>query len=297
MAERAEAAAAPAAGGLAAGQAIVAAAATAFALNSTIARLSYDGGMTALGLNLARAAVASLALALLLRLARVPLGLEPRVRNVALACGVLTAAYSYALFHALYYVPVALAVITFYTFPILTGIVAWTTGRQPFTPRSAGGLALAFVGLVLALGIGGAGFDARGIGLAFFAAVGLTVVVTVIGSIVPGRDSRPVTLHMQTSAALCFAAAAALTGAVGRPEAPVGWLGLVVVPLLYTFSFTAFYAGIARIGPMRASAIMNLEPVGSVLFGWLLLGQTLGPLQLAGIALVVVALYLVRKPG
>lgn len=279
---------------LAAGQALVAASAMAFAGNAALARLSYDGGMDPLTVNLARALVASLALAGILAAQRVPLGLPARARRIAVGCGVLTAIYSYMLFAAIAFTPIALVVIAFYTFPLLTGALAWITGRDRFSWRAGAALALAFAGLLLALDPAGT-VDRRGILLGLAAAVLVTANIHLLGGLVGGRDSRPVTLHVQATATVLFAAAAAFTGHLAVPTAPVGWLGLLAVPLLYTFAFTGLYAGIARIGPVRTATLMNLEPVAGVAFGWLLLGQALKPVQLAGVALVIAALLLARR--
>lgn len=53
---------------------------------------------------------------------------------------------------------------------------------------------------------------------------------------------------------------------------------------------------------MRSSLVMNLEPVASILFGFLLLGQILTPIQLSGAAIVIAAVVAVklddlRKPA
>jgi drug/metabolite transporter (DMT)-like permease len=40
---------------------------------------------------------------------------------------------------------------------------------------------------------------------------------------------------------------------------------------------------------------MNFEPVASVVLGWLILGQSLGPVQLFGAALVVSAIMLAAR--
>ena len=283
------------AAGRAAGPLLVAAAATAFAANSTVARLSYDGGMNALTLNTLRFVVCAAILFLLLRWQRAPLRLPARQRWIAAGCGVLTGLYSYALFRAIEYIPVALAVLIFYTFPLLTALVAWASGRERPTRRGAAAIGLAFLGLVLALDPAGRPHPV-GIALGLFAAVGVTVVIAVVSRVVGSSDSRPVVLHVQVTGATGFLLACLITGGAVLPSAPVGWLGVLLVPLLYTFAFTGFYVGVSRIGPVAAATVMNLEPVMSVLFGWLLLGQVLGPQQLAGVALVVGALVLLRLP-
>jgi len=52
---------------------------------------------------------------------------------------------------------------------------------------------------------------------------------------------------------------------------------------------------LAKIGPVKASLIMNIEPATSVLLGYLLLDQRLAPQQLFGIALIVSAVLVVES--
>ena len=74
------------------------------------------------------------------------------------------------------------------------------------------------------------------------------------------------------------------------------------VPVLYAIATTSFFMAIGYLGPMRSSLVMNLEPVASILFGILLLGQILTPIQLGGAAIVIAAVVAVklddlRKPA
>jgi drug/metabolite transporter (DMT)-like permease len=50
------------------------------------------------------------------------------------------------------------------------------------------------------------------------------------------------------------------------------------------------------LGPVRTGFLMNFEPIATVLLSAVILGQYLAPIQLAGAALVVAALFLFRPP-
>ena len=71
------------------------------------------------------------------------------------------------------------------------------------------------------------------------------------------------------------------------PQTTQGWVGYIAVPVFYTIAISAFFAGISLIGAVRASLVMNLEPVGSIALGFILLGQVLTPRQLLGAAIVI----------
>ena len=57
----------------------------------------------------------------------------------------------------------------------------------------------------------------------------------------------------------------------------------------------AFFTATQIIGPVRTSLLMNFEAVSAIVLGYLVLGQTLTPPQLAGAAIVIAALFVARR--
>ena len=84
-------------------------------------------------------------------------------------------------------------------------------------------------------------------------------------------------------------------GGAALPHTPYAWFGFIGAPVFYTFSIITLFVVFADIGPVKASMIMNIEPVTSVVLGYLLLDQRLASTQLFGIALVVGAVLLVES--
>ena len=58
-----------------------------------------------------------------------------------------------------------------------------------------------------------------------------------------------------------------------------------------------FVAGLRRVGPSAASILSTLEPVTTVVLAFLVFGEALGPVQLAGGALVLAPVLAVRAPA
>ena len=78
--------------------------------------------------------------------------------------------------------------------------------------------------------------------------------------------------------------------------AEVGWL-VPVLGLGVVTAGIAYWTGIAasrRLGSRLASFVALLEVVAGVAFAWLLLDQLPGPLQLAGGALIVAGVVVVK---
>ncbi len=57
----------------------------------------------------------------------------------------------------------------------------------------------------------------------------------------------------------------------------------------------AWLYGVSRIGPSRAGIFVNLIPVSALLLSVLILGETVGMGELAGIALILVGVWLVNR--
>ncbi len=267
----------------------------AFASNTSLAALAYRGGATPLAVLLARSCTAFVLLNLLLMARGVPRMLPAPRRRAALMIGCIFASYSYGVLLAIQWLPVGLVVATFYTFPILVGLVEWWSGRQPFNARTALALVIAFCGILLALDVFGARLHRLGIALCLAGAVGVTIVMTVSGRVRGDGDSRPVTLHMLATAIAIFTLVALLHGGVQLPHTPLAWAAFIAAPLFYSFGIITLFVVIAEIGPVKTSLLMNIEPVTSVMLGFLLLDQRLGHSQLLGIALVVSAVLLIES--
>lgn len=71
------------------------------------------------------------------------------------------------------------------------------------------------------------------------------------------------------------------------------YLGLIGAALTYIL----WFRGIARIDPGAVSALGFLSPLSAVLIGWMLLGQALTPIQVAGAGIVLTAIWLGQRAG
>ena len=73
------------------------------------------------------------------------------------------------------------------------------------------------------------------------------------------------------------------------PQSSTGWLGLTLLTVLYGSGITVLLAVLPRLGVMGNSPILNVEPVVALVLAWLVLGQTIAPMQIAGGLIVVAA--------
>lgn len=261
-----------------------------FASNSTLSVFAYRDGADAISVGTFRFVVVAVALFIYLKVFGIPVRLPPRERKWALALGLLAAVQSGCLLTAMQYIDVGLAILTLYLHPLLVGVIVGLTGQERTPPALWGCLAVAFVGLALALDVTGDRFDSYGVGLAAVSAILLSLLIVGSARVIGVRDSRPITFHMHISGALAWIAVGLLSPEFRLPHSAEGWASYVAVPLLYTVAITSFFVAVGVVGPVKTSLVMNIEPLASMAFGFLLLGQVFTGLQLFGAALVVAAI-------
>lgn len=80
------------------------------------------------------------------------------------------------------------------------------------------------------------------------------------------------------------------------PLTPANWLGFVYLGLVgAALTYLLWFRGIARLEPSTVAPLGLLSPVTAVILGWLVLAQTLTPLQLVGIGVVLASVWLSQR--
>lgn len=268
--------------------------ATAFATGTVLARLAFDDGVSIFTLNLCRTGGAALTTAMfLVRRRRIPT-LPAAIGGMAAGLGLLITVYTFCLFRAVQIMPVPLAIVAFYTWPLMVGVGSWLAGTERLSwqwPVAALG---ALVGLVLALDAVDAVPNLLGTSLALVAAALWSVVMMVNRTLVRGGDSQPVTLWMM-GASCALNIAGCLIDGFAWPHSTVGWVGLIGTALLYCFASVGVFIASSINGPVRTALILNFEPIANLMVSAVVLGEVLRPLQILGAAIVVGSLIAARR--
>jgi drug/metabolite transporter (DMT)-like permease len=269
------------------------ASAAAFGAMGIFGKLAYDEGATVGTLLATRFTLA----AVLLWLVVGARGVSRRDAGLALALGAVGyAAPAAGYFAALERLDASLLALLVYVFPVIVAVTAVVLRRERASRRTAGALALAVGGLAMVLAGAAGGLDPLGTLLGLATAVVYSAYV--LGSEGIAGRVAPLTL----STLVCTGAAATLTvaGLAGGDLDPgsvsasgFAWLGgLAVVSTVGAIGL--FFAGLRRVGPTAASILSTLEPVVTVGLAFVAFGESLGPAQLAGGALVLMAVLAIR---
>lgn len=273
--------------------------ACAFAGNHIAARIAFDHDTGLLLAILCRAGVTLLVLTALVVWQRERPRLTAANWRWQLLLGLLIAAQSFFLYSAVARIPVALALLIGNMAPILLVLLTWALGGAAPTRRAALLMGLIMCGLVFALDVperlaNQGSTEAQwlegilfGFGAASVFACALWITDHKLSSL-RGSVRSMLTMLIVFSAATLAGISGVLPGGVSLPSSSTGWTALACLVTLYGFGFCLLFICMTRLNMAQNAPVMNVEPVASLLFGWLILDQVLSNGQVIG-GLIVVA--------
>jgi drug/metabolite transporter (DMT)-like permease len=277
------------------------ASAAAFGAMGILGKLAYDEGATVGTLLATRFVLAAAMFWLFVACsggARNLRALSRRDVSIALALGAVGyGAQAGGYFAALERLDASLLSLLVYTYPAIVAVTAIALGRESASRRTAVALTLASTGLVLVLAGAAAGaLDALGTVLGLGAAVVYSAYILISSGVAARVGPLALSTLVCTGAAMTLTLAGFATGDLDPGSvsaAGFAWLsGLAVVSTVGAVAL--FFAGLQRVGPTAASILSTLEPVVTVVLAFVVFGESLGPAQLAGGALVLSAVLAIR---
>jgi drug/metabolite transporter (DMT)-like permease len=264
-----------------------------FGAMAIFAKQAYATGLDVTTLLALRFPIAAAMLWALIAVRRRPLGSARGLATGGLL-GLWYAAQAGLFFSALERIDAGLASLLLYAYPALVTLAAFALGRERPDRGRVGALALASAGVVLVLAGGGTGeLDALGAALALGAAGAYTVYILASDRMAATTPPVPFAASVVTGAAAAFAVAALVEGHFAVSSEGLMWT-VVLASVSTVMPIVLFMAGLARVGPSTASIASTVEPPFTVALAWIVFGETLGPLQLAGGALVLSAVVLLQ---
>lgn len=266
-------------------------------------RRLYPLGITPLELASVRATIGLLGLALWA--ARTPARLRIRPRDLPFFA--LYGAIAVALFQWLYFATIqrttlANAAALLYTAPAFVVLLARAAGDQRVTRPQLAALAMVLAGVFLVTGaaasLAGGSSRISAAALALGLGSGLTYgLYTVFGKRALARYDAVQTVFW----AFAFGALALSLAAppwrpfIAHPGAASLLVALGLLPTLA--AYLLYIAALRRLPAATAAMLATIEPVVATLIGVALLGETMGPGQAAGVALIVAAALLLARAG
>ncbi len=291
-------------------------AAVGFGLGGPLARAAGDVGFNGVTFAFWRSAgsVAALAAMLLMgvamgRLPHVPFRSIGRLEWLQLlAMGLFVAGTTLGLFLGFERTTIALALIAFYTYPVIVALAAVRIYGEPLTGQRLGAILLASFGLALVV-LGPGAIDADGVdllgilfalgaaacqtGYALVAARGFASVPSFQAATLLRGVSLLAYLLVLVPLLLLIGDGDRLLGPLDGVDA---WLLIVIAGVFSAALPTAgLVAGYRRVGPTRGSVLMLLEPLTGALLAALLLAERPAPIQLLGGLLVLTGAVIAQR--
>ena len=215
---------------------------------------------------------------------------------------------SFAYFTAVGIISVTATSLLLYTYPALVTLLSWIVFKERISREQLGALGLAGVGVILVLGTltalftsgRGALGELHGGGVVWALAASLIYSAYIIAGSKYTSVLSPVysSAIIITSAAITYAIWGVLSGELSLQVSLPGLLWTTGLALISTvLAITTFFAGLRIVGASRASIMSTLEPAISVALAALVLGEGMSAEQLAGGALILVAVIVLQRGG
>jgi drug/metabolite transporter (DMT)-like permease len=214
----------------------------------------------------------------------------PGRRGIALGLllGVLQLGVGWGLLEGFERAPVALVTLLYFAYPLITSVGAALVYRERISPQRGIILAVALTGVVLVVGLPDSA-NAAGVVLGLLAGICVSGLILSSQYVMATESVSPIVL-----CALMFSSPVLVLVLVLPFRAPDfgmsgpawGWsfCGVLVAA---TIPIGSFYAGVRRVGAAVAGLLSTAEPVVTVILAYIVLGESLTAVQLAGGALVV----------
>ena len=199
-------------------------------------------------------------------------------------------------FVAMQTVEASLAAIVASTLPLLVAVAAWAVFGETLRPLGIAGLVAGFAGVALIMGsrLTG-GVDLYGLVLCVLGVLALTLAtLSVRGATSGGNVLMIVGLQMLIGSAVLAPVALA------TETLAVDWNWALLAAFVYTTLVPGLAATVVwfmlvnRIGATRAATFHFLNPFFGVAIAAALLGETLGPADLAGVAIIAAGILAVQ---
>jgi drug/metabolite transporter (DMT)-like permease len=223
---------------------------------------------------------------------------RPRVLQLAGIGGLGQAAIAFLSLSALEYIPAAMLVFLFYTFPAWVALRAALLRAERLTRVRLFSLALSFGGVAVMVGWPGAdAVHPLGAGLALTAAVVYALFIPLIDRLRAGIGAAVATTWVAIGATIIFLFATLVTRQMTVPSGVLPWLYMIGLGTLSTaVAFTLFLRGLQVLGPVTAAIVTTTEPFFVAILAALVLKQPLTLQTVLGGSLIAIAVLVLQRP-
>lgn len=197
-------------------------------------------------------------------------------------------------FTALQHAPAAIVSLLLYSYPVIVTLLAPLFGLERLRARGVLAALLAFGGCALtATGASLAGVSLYGVALTLVSAAIYALYVIVSSRFSSDIPAETAAAHLAQACAVFFVIAGAWRGELAVPATATAWGLIVAIAVVCTvIALRSFLAGLALVGPARASVASSVEVLITITLAVGFLGERIGPREVAGGVLILGAVAL-----
>lgn len=195
-----------------------------------------------------------------------------------------TAAY----FLASRYIGTGLAMVLFFSFPIFVALLSWTFGRVKVSLLAVGALTAVIIGLVCLHGGNRQNIAWQGISLGVLSALFYAVYLHNSHNNARHMDAKLLTLLVCVGNAFLFGSYSCVADSFQLPTSWQAWSYIVALATVATvIPIWLLLKGLKEVSAIQGAILSVMEPIITLLIGVMILKESVGPLQMVGVAIIL----------
>lgn len=273
------------------GAALVALSAFGFGLMPIFAKVCYAAGSSTYTLLFLRFTSAAIFMMAMMKARRLP-RLSKKEAWIFFFLGAIgDSAQAFCYFMALQYASAGAVSLLLYTYPAMVMVGSALIFKEKITADKVLSLVLATGGAFIIMG-GNLNGEPLGLFLALLSALVYTTYILYSAKYLrPGVGAQS-SAYMMVGNAVTYGIISLFVG-FEPPQTRVGLFALVLITLLSTIvAFWSYMEGLGRLGPIKTSLVALLEPLLTVIFSVIILGEALTRDIVLGGCLVMASLFI-----
>lgn len=201
-------------------------------------------------------------------------------------------------FLSMKYISPSLGSLILYTYPVMVSILSAVVLKERFTLSKLTALFFSLIGCMLVIGTDFNAVDYRGVVLAFMTAVFFSIYIVGNKKILEGVEPVVSLAYMAVFSVVFFAFKSAWDGTLNFQYSAVDIISALLLAVIPTLiGIMALFKALEILGASKSAIISSFEPVVTLLLAYILIGDRITVVQLAGGAFILSGVFIVQKGG
>jgi len=263
-----------------------------FGFLPTLVKLSYGMGNNGTNVSFFKSAIGAVIIFVILRIKNLPVLLDTKKLPVVIGWGGVSIGATNMLLAMSYeYIPVGIATVLHFVYPTVVAVFGWLLFHRTLNRQKLLALFLCTFGICFFLERSG-NIQLTGVLLALMS--GCTYAMYILSlehNSVSGMHHLQLALYFMLISAVMAGIFGAIRGELVFQMPRLGWIYLILSSVLGMVAMLLFIYGVKAIGGLMGSVLSTMEPITSVLCGWIFLGEAMSGAKMIGSALVILSIF------